>query len=62
MRKPVSRDTLLQKVRTAVHLFMLRTKQDSNYRHPEAPVTRPRTASPSEIEPLEEYQDKTTDM
>jgi len=28
MRKPVSRDTLLQKVRTAVHLFTLRKQQD----------------------------------
>lgn len=62
MRKPVSRDTLLQKVRTAVHLFTLRTRQDSNYRHPPAPVASPRTASPSEIEPLQEYQDKTTDL
>ena len=62
MRKPVSRDTLLQKVRTAVHLFMLRTKQESNYRHPRAPDVSPRTASPAEIEPLQEYQDKTTEL
>jgi DNA-binding NtrC family response regulator len=28
MRKPVSRDTLVQKVRTAVHLFTLRKQKD----------------------------------
>ena len=56
IRKPMSRDTLLQKVKTAVHLFTLRTRQDSAYEHPQAPIARPRTAS-SEIEPLQEYQD-----
>ena len=61
MRKPVSRDMLLQKVRTAVHCFTLRTRQDSHYRHPQAPVARPKTVALSEIEPLAEYQDKTGD-
>lgn len=60
MRKPVPRDVLVQKVRTAVHLFTLRTRQDSNYRHPQAPATSPRTASPSEIE--QHNQDNTTDL
>ena len=46
MRKPVPRDTLVQKVRTAVHLFTLRKQQDVDI----APVpTRPRTA-PSGVE------------
>jgi DNA-binding NtrC family response regulator len=30
MRKPVSRDALVQKVRTAVHLFTLRKQQDKD--------------------------------
>jgi len=30
MRKPVSRDALVQKVRTTVHLFTLRTQQDKD--------------------------------
>ncbi len=57
IRKPMSRDTLLQKVKTAVHLFTIRTQQDSVYGHPQAPIASPRTASSSEIEPLQEYQD-----
>lgn len=31
IRKPMSRDTLLQKVRTAVNLFALRREQDSEH-------------------------------
>ncbi|NOS79849.1 MAG: response regulator [Nitrospira sp.] len=54
MRKPVSRDVLVQKVRTAVHLFTLRTRQDSEDGPSQASVANPRTASPSEIEPLQE--------
>lgn len=61
IRKPMSRDTLLQKVRTAVHLFTLRTQQDSNDRHPQTPIANPRTAFLSEIDSLQENQDKTTD-
>lgn len=57
IRKPMSRDTLLQKVRTAVHLFTLRTRQGSNYEHPRAPIASSRMASPSEIDPFQEYQD-----
>ena len=62
MRKPVSRDTLLQKVTTAVHLFTLRTRQDSDYGRPHAPVASPRTAYSSENETVQDYHDKTTDQ
>ena len=60
MRKPVHRDTLAQKVRTAAHLFTLRTQQDSdNEPSPAAPATQ-RSVSPSEIETLQEYHDRAT--
>ena len=42
MRKPVSRDTLLQKVRTAVHLFTLRKQRDMDI---EPVWTHPRAAT-----------------
>jgi DNA-binding NtrC family response regulator len=61
MRKPVSRDVMVQKVRTAVHLFTLRKRQDSDDGSLQAPVIRPGTASSSEIEPLQDSHDKTTD-
>ncbi len=57
IRKPMSRDALLQKVKTAVHLFTLRTQPDSAHQHPQTPIARPGTASSSEIEPFQEYQD-----
>lgn len=60
MRKPVSRDTMLQKVRTAVHLFTLRKQQDSGNEPSPAPISTQRTVSPSEIETLQEYHDRTT--
>ncbi len=61
MRKPVSRDVLVQKVRTAVHLFTLRTRQNSENRPSHASVASPRAASPSELETVQDYHDKTTD-
>ncbi|TKB83583.1 MAG: response regulator [Nitrospira sp.] len=62
MRKPVPRDVLVQKVRTAVHLFTLRTRQDSENRPSQASVSSPRTDSPSELEAVQDYHDKTTDQ
>ncbi|THJ23179.1 MAG: response regulator [Nitrospira sp. CG24D] len=62
MRKPVPRDVLVQKVRTAVHLFTLRTRQDSENRPSQASVASPRTDSPSELEAVQDYHDKTTDQ
>jgi DNA-binding NtrC family response regulator len=62
MRKPVSRDVLVQKVRTAVHLFTLRTRQDSVNRPSYASDASPRTASPSEFEAVQDFHDKTTDQ
>jgi len=62
MRKPVSRDVLVQKVRTAVHLFTLRTRQDSENRPSQASVASPRTVSPSERETVQDYHDKATDQ
>lgn len=61
MRKPVPRDVLVQKVRTAVHLFTLRTRQDSENRPSQASAASPRTAFPSERETVQDYHDKTTD-
>lgn len=60
MRKPVSRDTMLQKVRTSVHLFTLRKQQDSGNEPLPAPATTPRTVSSSDIETLQEYHDRNT--
>lgn len=60
MRKPVSRDTLVQKVRTAVHLFTLKRQQDFDSSPPVAPLETARPASPSEIEILQEYHDRNT--
>jgi DNA-binding NtrC family response regulator len=62
MRKPVPRDVLVQKVRTAVHLFTLRTRQDSENRPSRTSNASPRTASPSEIETVQDYHDKATDQ
>lgn len=60
MRKPVSRETLLQKVRTAVHLFTLRKQQDLGIEPSPAAASTHRAASPSEIETLQEYHDRAT--
>lgn len=62
MRKPVSRDVLAQKVKTAVHLFTLRKRQDSDDGPLQAPGASPRTASPSECETVQEYDAETTDQ
>lgn len=61
IRKPMSRDALLQKVKTAVHLFTLRTRQDLENGPSHASVPRPRMVSPPEFETVQEYHDKTTD-
>lgn len=61
MRKPVSRDTMLQKVRTAVHLYTLRKQQDLGTEPPSAPASTPRMASSSDIETLQEYHDRATE-
>jgi DNA-binding NtrC family response regulator len=50
MRKPVSRDTLIQKIRTAVHLFTLRKQQDRHAESPSAPISPHPKASSSESE------------
>ena len=60
MRKPVARDTMLQKVRTAVHLFTLRKQQDSGNEPSPTPDTTPRTVSSSDIETLQEYHNRNT--
>jgi two-component system response regulator PilR (NtrC family) len=60
MRKPVSRDTMLQKVRTSVHLFTIRKQQDSGKEPSPMPSTTTRTVSASDIETLQEYHDRNT--
>jgi DNA-binding NtrC family response regulator len=57
MRKPVSRDTMVQKVRTAVHLFTLRKQQD---RYAESVPTHPRAAS-SGVETFQTPENGTTE-
>ena len=57
MRKPASRDTMLQKVRTAVHLFTLRKQQDVDV---EPVPTRPRAAT-SGVETIQESQNRATE-
>lgn len=49
MRKPVSRDALVQKVRTAVHLFTLRKQQDRYSSSAPASDSRHIETSPSDI-------------
>lgn len=61
MRKPVSRDTLVQKVRTAVHLFTLRTQQDRYAEPSQAPVSTYTKVAHSEIETIRESQNGTTE-
>lgn len=61
MRKPAARDTLVQKVRTAVHLFTLRKQQDWDIEPSRAPASTQRAASPSDIETLQEYHDRATE-
>lgn len=62
MRKPVSRDVLVQKVRTAVHLFTLRKQQDKDNRPPQttAPAAWTTPLSGSD-KPWQDYHDGTTD-
>ena len=47
IRKPVSRDMLLQKVKTAVHLFSLRTGQSSDSEDPATPAISTKFFTPS---------------
>lgn len=61
MRKPVTRDTLVQKVRTAVHLFTLRRQQDRSAESTQAPVSTHTEVSPSDIETLQEYHNRATE-
>lgn len=60
MRKPASRDTMLQKVRTAIHLFTLRQQQNRHDGTQHASVSPPRAIAPSDIETLLEYHDRET--
>jgi DNA-binding NtrC family response regulator len=62
MRKPVSRDTLLQKVRTAVHLFTLRKQQDRYTESAQAPVSTHTEIAPSEIKTIQESQNSATEQ
>jgi two-component system response regulator PilR (NtrC family) len=62
MRKPVSRDVLVQKVRTAVNLFTLRKQQDTDDRPPQTTAAPAWTAPLSESEPVQDYHDRTTDQ
>jgi two-component system response regulator MprA len=54
MRKPVSRETLVQKVRTAVHLFSLRIRQDRHAESARAPASMHPEVTPSGIETIQE--------
>jgi FixJ family two-component response regulator len=62
MRKPVSRETLVQKVRTAVHLFSLRTQQDRYVESARAPVLPHTEVAPSGLETIEESRDGATGL
>jgi DNA-binding NtrC family response regulator len=62
MRKPVSRETLVQKVRTAVHLFSLRTQQDRYVEPARAPVPPHSEVAPSGIETIKESRDGATGL
>lgn len=64
IRKPMSRDTLLQKVTTAVHLFTLRTRQSVKNGYSPASMADVSKATPSERaerETAQKNHDKTTD-
>ena len=61
MRKPVSRDTLLQKVRTAVHLFTLRQQQDRYAESAQASVLMQTEVAPSGIEAMQKSQNSATE-
>jgi two-component system response regulator PilR (NtrC family) len=62
MRKPVSRDILVQKVKTAVHLFTLRKQQGTDDRPPQTTTTAAWTSPLSESDkPLQDHHDGTTD-
>ena len=50
MRKPVSRETLVQKVRTAIHLFTLRKQQDRYQESAQTPVSSQAEVFRSEME------------
>jgi DNA-binding NtrC family response regulator len=60
MRKPVSRDTLIQKVRTAVHLFTLRKQQDRHAESAGVPILRRSEVIPSGTEPKLKPQNRAT--
>lgn len=62
MRKPVSRDALLQKVRTSVHLFTLRKQQDKYAESAQAPIANQATATLSTIEAIQKSQNGATGL
>lgn len=62
MRKPVSRDTLVQKVRTAAHLFTLRKQQGADTEPSPMPISAQRTIFSSEMETLQEYHDRAAEQ
>ena len=62
MRKPVSRDTLVQKVRTAVHLFTLRQQQDGHAVSAQAPISMHTAVAPSGIETIQKSRNSATGL
>jgi len=62
IRKPGSRDTMLQKVRTAVHLFTLRQQQDRYNESPQASVTTHTEVPPSGVVSVQESQNRATGL
>jgi DNA-binding NtrC family response regulator len=61
IRKPVSRDTLIQKVRTTVHLFTLRKQQDRNAESAPTPFSTHAEIIPSRIETIQESHNSDTE-
>ena len=62
MRKPASRDTMLQKIRTAVHLFTLRKQQDRYIESEQAPFSTRTEVAPSGIETIQESHSRAIDQ
>jgi DNA-binding NtrC family response regulator len=62
MRKPVSRDTLIQKVRTAVHLFTLRKQQDRHAESASAAFSTNTEITLSRIETIQKSHNSDTEL
>ena len=62
MRKPVSRETLVQKVRTAVHLFTLRKQQDRHAESARAPISPHQRPRLPESRPERNLRDSATGL